>query len=259
MKSAFISKPLAAIYCHNVFHLTDAFIQSREGNLNPGPNDLQTNALPRSYTHSQQCFEQHPPMWRNLFWRNSGHGCIKCHTNHYKNNVCWVSPHPNVWLGVASGEAFSWDLVSVTLPKGNSEKSVPWPLRLTCPLAIVNWEEEAPGRDVWKWDRKFWSKVLWKVWSMLWDSPFLEDETCSRKSSVGDTAVGVVSSPEKENECWESPTRSPKWGFSKVDLRGELIPDLNLLGEGNCFSVENKGCPERLGLSVTKLRLWLLR
>lgn len=93
------------------------------------------------------------------------------------------------------------------------------------------------------------------------ESVFLEGDTCSRKSSsAGDTAEGgVVSSPENENECWESPTSNPKVGLSKVDLSGELIPDLNLLGEGNCFSVENRGCPAKVGFSETRLRLWLVR
>lgn len=167
---------------------------------------------------------------------------------------------PKVSLEETSGEELSCDLVSLT--KVNSEKSVLCPRRLSCPLATVNCDED-PDLEVWKWDLKFWSKeLIWKVWRIPWvESDFLDGETCSRKSSsAGDTAEGgVVSSPENENECWESPTSNPKWGFSKVDLNGELIPDLNLLGEGNCFSVEKSGCPAKVGFSEIKLRLWLVR
>lgn len=169
---------------------------------------------------------------------------------------------PKVSLDETSGEEFSWDLVSVTRTRGNSAKSALCPRRLNCPLATANWDDEL-DLEAWKWDLKLCSKeLIWNVCSMPCDgSVFLEAETCSRKSSsAGDTSEGgVASSPEKENECWESPTSSPKWGFSSVVLSGEFIPDLNLLGEGNCFSVEKRGCPAKVGFSETRLRLWLVR
>ncbi len=119
--------------------------------------------------------------------------------------------------------------------------------------------EDIPDRELGNWDRKFWSKVeIWNVWLMLSASVFLGEFTWSRKSSVGETEEGVVSSPEKEKECWES-TKRLKLGFSKVDLNGEFMLGLNRDGEVNCFSVENKGWPARLALSFTNVRLWLFR
>lgn len=159
--------------------------------------------------------------------------------------------YPKVWLLEASGDEVSWVLVSLT--RENSGKSVP-PLRLTCPLAMLNCGD-IPDRELVNWDRKFCSKAaIWNVCA----SVFLGGVTWSRKSSVGETEEGLVSSPEKEKECWES-TKRLKLGLSKVDLKGEFMLGLNLDGDANCFSVENKGWPARLLLSFTNVRLWLFR